>query len=331
MDTRKIQEVGGGTYTVSIPVHWADEHGVEAGTTAYLYTHRDGSLVVRWNEKEHSELASTDVELDDPAPAAAERLLRAAYAVGYERIRLHNPDGLPTAQRRAIHTCTRRLTGVEITGDTDHAVTVKGMLDASDVSIRQSTIQLQYLTLSMYEAALECVAGETTDPDHVVDRADEADRVLRLVTRHFNRSLLDLAELDRLDITRPQLFEYYGTARQFERIADHAVTIARCGSRSGDAVPEALAADMRTIGADARQVVEAASSAVVNGESTASAQSALDGRDRVIRDARRLDRTLLDRSPDAACTVTRVLDSIVRTAECGGNIAEQALHTSLRA
>ena len=50
METRKIQQVGGGTYTVSIPAQWAKEHDIEATSTAYLYTYRDGSLVVRWND-----------------------------------------------------------------------------------------------------------------------------------------------------------------------------------------------------------------------------------------------------------------------------------------
>ncbi|MFC6736897.1 AbrB/MazE/SpoVT family DNA-binding domain-containing protein, partial [Halolamina salina] len=74
METRKIQQVGGGTYTVSIPISWAEEHGVEAGETAYLYTHRDGSLIVRWGEREETALGAVDVEAGD-ADAAADRTL----------------------------------------------------------------------------------------------------------------------------------------------------------------------------------------------------------------------------------------------------------------
>ncbi|UPV77042.1 phosphate uptake regulator PhoU (plasmid) [Halorussus limi] len=330
METRKIQQVGGGTYTVSIPVQWANDHDIEAGNTAYLYTHRDGSLVVRWNEKEHSELATTDIELDDTAPEVAERMLVAAYSAGFKKIQLRNSEGLSSAQRRAIDTCTRGLTGVEITEESTHHVTVQGLLDASDVSIRQSTIQLQYITLSMYQAALDFFAGESTESEHIITRDDEADRIFHLITRHFNRSLLDLAELDQLGITRPQLFEYYVTARQLERIADHAAKIARCVQRTEYTVSEELVTESRAIGENARQIVEDASGAVINAETTGMAHSALEDCEHVVQAARNLDRSLPDRPPEEAYVLTRVLDSIIRTAEYGGNIAEIALRISLR-
>lgn len=65
----------------------------------------------------------------------------------------------------------------------------------------------------MCQAALDFFAGETTESEHIISRDDEANRIFRLIMRHFNRSLLDLAELDQLGITRPRLFEYYVTAR----------------------------------------------------------------------------------------------------------------------
>lgn len=330
METRKIQQVGGGTYTVSIPVQWANDHGIEAGITAYLYTHRDGSLVVRWNEKEHSELATTDIELDDTAPEVAERMLVAAYSAGFKKIQLRNSEGLSSAQRRAIDTCTRGLTGVEITEESTHHVTVEGLLDASDVSIRQSTIQLQYITLSMYESSLDFFAGESTESEHIITRDDEADRIFHLITRHFNRSLLDLAELDQLGITRPHLFEYYVMSRQLERIADHAAKIARCVQRTEYTVSEELVTESTAIGESARQVVEDASGAVINGETPRMAHSALEDCEHVVQAARNLDRSLHDRPPKEAYVSTRVLDSIIRTAEYGGNIAEIGLRTSLR-
>lgn len=330
METRKVQKVGGGTYTVSLPVDWAQEHGLEAGGTAYLYTHRDGSLVVRWNEKEHSELATTQVELGDSDPRTAKRMLRAAYTAGFRRITLRNPDGITSDQRWAINRCTRSLTGVEIAEESDRQITVQGLLDASDVSIRQSTLQLQFITLSMHEAAISYVAGKTSESDHLITRDDEADRIFRLITRHFNRSLLELSELDQLGVTRPQLFEYYVTARQFERIADHAVKIARCVQRTEHQISEELSTEVSAIGANARQVVEDASNAIINGGSTELAHQALDQCEQVVQEARNLDQTLIHRAPADAYVLTRVLDSIIRTAKYGSNIAELQLRTSLR-
>ena len=102
METRKIQKVGGGTYTVSIPAQWAKEHNIEAASTAYLHTHHDGSLVVRWNEKDQSELAATQIELADADPRVAERMLYAAYMAGFKRITLRAQDGLTSDESRPV-------------------------------------------------------------------------------------------------------------------------------------------------------------------------------------------------------------------------------------
>lgn len=330
METRKIQQVGGGTYTVSIPAQWAEEHNIEAADTAYLYSHRDGSLVVRWNEKERSDLASTQVQLSDADPQVAERMLHAAYTAGFNRMTLQAQDGLTTEQRRAITDSTRQLTGVEISEETDCHMTMQYFLDASDVSVRQSLLQLQSITLSMHEAATAFVAGETDESNHLISRDDEADRIFRLITRHFNRSLLELGELDQLGVSRPQLFEYYVTARQLERIADHAVKIVRCVQRTDHDISQDLLPEVRSISAGTRQVIEDASDAVINGKSRDLAHSSLDRCEQVIQEARTLDQRLVDRAPEDVYVLTRVLDSFTRTAKYGGNMAEFRLRTSLR-
>jgi hypothetical protein len=106
------------------------------------------------------------------------------------------------------------------------------------------------------------------------------------------------------------------------------VKIARCVQRTEHHLSEELSAEVRATGADARQVVKDASDAIINGESTEMAHLALNDCEHVIQEARSLDRTLSDRTPREAYILTRVLDSVIRTAKHGGNIAELALRTS---
>lgn len=87
---------------------------------------------------------------------------------------------------------------------------------------------------------------------------------------------------------------------------------------------------MRSISADTRQVVENASDAVVNNTSTDVAHSALNRCEQVVQEARRLDQTLVEQAPEDAYVLTRVLDSLIRIAKSGGNIAELRLRSSLR-
>jgi phosphate uptake regulator len=326
METRKVQQVGGGTYTVSLPSEWAEESGVEAGAPVYLYAHRDGSLVVRRRERDDSHLAAVTVTVEGSSVAAAVRRLKAAYAAGFKRVTLEVADAFTTEQRRAVTAATRALTGIEVTETTPDAITVEGMLDAADVSVRQSVLQLRFVVTSMHAAAIDALVANAGDPTHVTDRADEVERAFALLTRHFNRSLSDLAEVDDLGVDRQPLFRYYTTARCLDGVADHAVEIARVADGLDADLPADLAATVESLAADARGAVEDATDAVVNG---ADPKAALDARTSVVERCRNRERSLGDADPAVAYPASRVLDRVARTAEDAGDIAAVALQARL--
>jgi phosphate uptake regulator len=339
MESRKVQQVGGGSYTVSIPRQWARDNDIQSGVTVYLDTHIDGSLVVSPNDGPDSELATVRIELNDQNEdgaadlEAAERAVRAAYTVGYDRIEIAatSGSGLAAQHRRAIDRAVGRLTGVELEAGTEGGLVARSVFDPSEISIRQSVLQLRYISLSMQEAAMEAFAGTSSEFRYIDGRDDDADRVFDLVTRHFNRSLVLLGEVDRLGLDRPTLFHYYLVARQLERVADHAVRIARVVEHTGtDGGPgDSTGATVGSIGDDARAVVETAAEAAINGSPPADAQAALARRDDVVERCEAVDRALLAGDHDDAYLVARVTDSLRRTARYGGNVAEVALQRSL--
>jgi len=330
METRKVQQVGGGTYTVSIPVHWANEHDVGAGDTAYLYTHRDGSLVVRWAEREQSALAATTVDLDDGAPAAAERALDAAYAAGFKRIELHADGRLDDEQRRAVVDRARTLSGVGVTEEGDDAVVVQGLLDAGDVSVRQSVLQLRFTALSMHEQATAALSADGPDVEHVLDRTREADRLARLVARQANRALVDRSALDDLGLSRRQLAEYAVVARQLDRVAGEAAGVAERVRDCGAGVGDDVAAELRSLAEASRGVVDDATDAMVDGGDCEAAHSVRSRAETVAAEAETLERALFERESGAGARLVRVLDHLLRTAACGERIADAALRTSFQ-
>jgi len=329
METRKVQLVGGGTYTISLPIDWADGQDLEAGELLYLYSHTDGSLVVRRNEKNQNELTTVEVVVPDSDGSTIEQLLTAAYSAGFERITLDAESTFTAEQRRAINTLSREFTGLEIAEESDSQITVRVLLNASEVSVRQSVIQLRFIALSMHEAAIAALVGNEAELDYIPQRDDEADRVFRLIARHFNRSLMTFAELDQLGLTRREVFAYYLTARQLERVADHAVRIARITKQYDDGMDETLRREISSLGADARELVERATNAVINDVSQLQIHAVLDLCDDVLADAAVIEETLDGEQTLEAFVVIRALDSVVRTVRLGKNIAECALQNRL--
>jgi phosphate uptake regulator len=332
METRKVQEVGGGTFTVSLPKEWAEAEGVASGTEVEIHTHIDGTLEVRTAAREAAVDGTVTVPVATSEPAAVERAVRAGYAAGATELRLEtdpgteaDAGGLSTDQRRALERVGRSLTGVAIDDDGEGTVTVRTLVDPGEVSVRQSVRQLRFVTLSMHRDAVAALEGEgMANPG---DRDDQADRLYAMVERHLTRGLARLAELDALGLTRVELFDLWATARELERVADHAERVARVAARV-DGRPDAAGA-VADLADRARTVVGDAVGLVVDEPSLDAAHEVLCARDRVRVDVEDLERRLFE-APGTDYRLARVLDSVSRTAEHGGNIAEVGIQRALR-
>jgi phosphate uptake regulator len=322
MDQRKIQQVGNGTYTVSLPKEWARGVDIEAGSVVTLRAHLDDLLVVQAAESDDD--GALDVEVGDEAAARLEQLLRAAYAAGIERVRFTAPEGFDDAQKRALKRGARNLCGLTVDTESGTELSMETLLDSRGVSVQQSVRQLTYVALGAHESAVAAVTSD--DLEDPIPQDDHADRMYALVDRHFQRALVRLEEVDALGLTRPQLFGCWRTARELERVADHAERIAAIGAEL-DAPAPATADRLTALAGRTHDVVETAVDTVLDDPDRATAQRALTERDAIRSDVRAFEADLLD--GDDAVHLVRVLDSLERTAEHGGNVAEVGLGMAL--
>jgi phosphate uptake regulator len=328
METRKIQKVGSGTFTVSLPKSWAESEGITTGSVVNLHTHLDGLLVVQTEAHEDSTTERVTLRVDHGDPERLERTVRAAYAAGCRDVTLVAEAGFSDAQRNVLSTVARGLVGVTVAEESDNRVVVRTLLDPNEVSIRQSVRQLVFVTLSMHSDATAALAGETT-AENLTDRDDQADRTFAMIARHVNRGVARLDEVDALGLARPDLFDLYVTARELERVADHAERIATVAASVEAPLDPDVADEIAEVAATARGAVEDAVAAVVDDVDADVALSALETRDQVRESVSALDRRLFEAS-DADYRVTHALDSLRRTAEHAGNIAETGLRTAIR-
>jgi len=338
MQTRKLQQVGGGTYTVSIPKEWANDHQLEAGMELYLTTHSDDSIVVRAAEKDVDELATATVAVHGDEPALVERALQAAHAVGFETVTLEPAETFTDEQRRAARAVVRNLVGTDLLVTNETEITVQHLLDAANVSVRQSVVQLQFTALSIHRTATDALVAADADAyERLRGRADEADRLFRMVGRHLSRSLVSLEEIDRLGVDRPTLFDYYVTARQLEGVARRGVGVARAARRLPEPLPDPVAENVREAAEAARTVVDDATTAVLDDADEELAAVAVDGHERAVADVEAVDAALFDEatapfdgSTAATVALARALDHLTRTADRGAAVADVAARAAVR-
>jgi phosphate uptake regulator len=341
METRKLQRVGGGTYTVSIPKEWATSRGLEAGTAVNLHTHLDGSIVVRSPEMDRGRVESIDVAVGDD-PQTVRQLLRATQTAGFEQVTLVTDGSFSTDTVRAVRSFVRGFVGAELVDERDGVLVVRSLLDAADVSVRQSVVQLQFVALSVHGRATDSLTGDTTgdttgEHEKLRERAAEADRLCEMVSRHLNRTLVSFEELDRLGLDRPALFDYYETAHHLGEVAAEGVTVGGTAARLSDPLSTAASEEFRDLADATRAVVDDASMAVLEQRDTGTICGIHERRETTRgRITDWLD-SLHDGDPTPAVETTaeavavaRSLDALRRTLDHGGAVADVALRSLAR-
>ncbi|ELZ05244.1 SpoVT/AbrB domain protein [Natrialba asiatica DSM 12278] len=301
-----------------------------------LYTHLDGSIVIRSSAEDVEQLAEATVEIDGDDPERIQQAIQAAHTCGFETVTLTPRQPFTDAGRRSARSAVRDLVGTDILAESETEITVKHLMDPSTVSVRQSLVQIQYAAVLLHEDATVAFVNADDAHAHVDERADRAARFVQMIAWHFSRSLISLDELDRLDVSRPDLFDYYATANRLSAVVDRAVRTARIAEKLPEPLSEEIAGDVRSAAEDARNAVDTAVAAILEDEDGVStAHEAIKYRDDAVTAVDTLERTLFDgsrvESVPTAVALTSALDHLRRTADHGHAIAKIAVRAAIRA
>ena len=324
METRRVQVTGGSTFTVSLPKSWATDNDVGAGTTVEFYPEDDSLLLTPQTdvERQRGSLDVTDLEGD--------RLMRAVmtmYVSGFDIITLES-SRITTEQRSTIRNATQGLVGVEVLEETTDSVVIQDLLDSSELSILNAVTRMRLIARSMLEDAVTALVENDDDiARDVVDRDDDVDRLWLVVSRIFRATLRSPRAAEELGVPREDCFDYHSSARQLERVADHAAKISTL-SRKHDEVPDDVADAIVALHEDAAEIIEKSMDALFAEESDEANRLGNDALESVLgidEHTRSIDDMLRTLDPMQAQSLGLIVDSLSRSADYGGNIAETAL------
>jgi phosphate uptake regulator len=325
VETRKVQVTGGSTYTVSIPKGWATENGVSAGSEVEFYPEGDSLFLTPRSGDDHTEGTLDISELE------GEELTRAVmtmYVSGFDIIALESTR-ITTSQRRTIREATQGLVGLEVLEETRGRVVIRDLLDSSELSIHNAVTRMRLIALSMLEDAVAALVELDEDMARdVIQRDDDVDRLWMVVSRIFRATLRTPKAAEELGLPREVCFDYQSAARQLERIADHATKIAHLSLEFDDPVPDDVLDALTELHEEATEVVDDGMDALFLDDSAEATKLANDAREAVQNideRARSIDELLRELDPARAQLLGLVVDSLSRSADYGGNIAETAL------
>ncbi|ELK55899.1 MULTISPECIES: phosphate uptake regulator PhoU [Haloferax] len=325
VETRKVQVTGGSTYTVSIPKDWATDNGVSAGSEVEFYPEGDSLFLTPRSEEERTE-GTLDI-----ATLEGDELTRAVmtmYVSGFDIIALES-SRITTDQRRTIREATQSLVGLEVLEETRDRVVIRDLLDSSELSIHNAVTRMRLIALSMLEDAIAAIAEQDDDMARdVIQRDDDVDRLWMVVSRIFRATLRTPKAAEELGLPREICFDYQSAARQLERIGDHATKIAHLSLNFEEPVDGEIVEAIQELFKDTESVVNGGMDALFAEESDEASRLANESREAVQAidaSARGIDELLRDLDPARAQLLGLIVDSVSRSADYGGNIAETAL------
>jgi phosphate uptake regulator len=325
METRKVQVTGGSTYTVSIPKTWANDNDVSAGSTVEFYPEGDSLFMTPVGGDDQTEGTLDITNLEDTQLV---RAVMTMYVSGFDVIVLES-GRITNDQRGMIREATQSLVGLEVLEETKDEIVIRDLLDSSELSIHNAVTRMRLIAASMLEDALLALRDLDRDLAHdVIQRDDDVDRLWMVVSRIFRATLRTPKASEELGLPREVCFDYHSSARQLERIGDHATKIAHLTLEIDQEVPEDVLVAIEELHEEVVSVIDGGMDALFTDDNEEATRLANDVREQVReidQTARGIDELLRELDPAHAQLVGLIVDSVSRTADYGGNIAETAL------
>ncbi|MBW2964039.1 AbrB/MazE/SpoVT family DNA-binding domain-containing protein [Candidatus Woesearchaeota archaeon] len=234
MHQRKVQNIAGMTYSVSLPKAWAQKHGIRPKTIVMMEEQDDGSLLVSPSLQGRAGSSDSISFNIDRQESSISHILYATYYLGYGNIRLFSRSEIPQKTRQKIKSTIQNLSGTEIVYEDMHRIEMKVLLDITKISIHQ----LLYRVSLIINSSIDCILNNE-GPETISRNEDEIDRLYHLARKMIFLSSRDTGMLVSSGICQvSHAFSYSMINNKLEIIADNiadlALHISSLGKKSSD-------------------------------------------------------------------------------------------------
>lgn len=168
---RKVNQVGTGTLTISLPSKWVKDNGIKKGDEIELY--EDSSRLIVEKEKVTSKL-DLNIDLSDSG-VMLNRMIAAIYKAGFDEVRVKykTPNELDVIQNTVYRSCHV----YEIMNVKENVVEIKSISDLDDSQFKQVLRKMAFSFITVAKEAYEFSKDQDYDSleniplkDQTIDR-----------------------------------------------------------------------------------------------------------------------------------------------------------------
>ncbi len=324
MEIRKIQVTGGSSYVLSLPKPWIRERNIQKNDPIGVVQQADGTLLITPNIQYDRAAKIKEFPLKDyPDPQMLLRSLIGAYISGFTVIKITSAGRIPPKVRQVVRKFTQMTIGQEVAEETDNSITLKDILNPSEMPFENTIRRMYVIVKSMHEDALSALEqGKREIAEDVVARDTDVDRLHWLIHRQFSLIIDNPALSLRMNITPRMAATYYQISRTIERVADHAVLIAESVLVLIDkGVDRMLIPKITTLGEESLDVFNKGIQTVFSG-SIVNANQIISDADSLEPQYHQFSDTTRKMKAQEAIAVNQIVQSMHRISEYSADISE---------
>jgi phosphate uptake regulator len=334
---RKVQVTGGSTYIISLPKAWVEQMGISRGSVVKITQRDDLTLQLQPQDAEITnsikKVGITPVPEDDPASIV--RKVVSAYLTGYNIIQLKSSfKRIDSIHRFKVKDFTRRkLVGTEILSDLSQELTLQVLLSYAELSVQDALRRMSLIAASMHRDAIIALGEEESNlAREIVAIDDEVDRFNLYIIRLLKVAVVDGQILKASGLGSPRDCLAYRLITKFvERTADHAVNIAYNRLALTLATPnQEILDELGKLSEFALKIFEDAMDSVFDMDYLAAdkvLEKAAQTRD---LEAKIIQKIVKNSALEEVPALRLIVESILRTAEYGADIAEIVLNMTIK-
>ncbi|KON31618.1 hypothetical protein AC482_00205 [miscellaneous Crenarchaeota group-15 archaeon DG-45] len=335
-EMRKLQLTGGSTYIVSLPKDWIEKMGLERGSLVSITRLDDLSLRIQPKGAERTDRPKRAIIniSDGDAPERLVRRLVSTYLLGYNIIQIKTQQNrIDSRQRFEVKDFTRKkLVGTEILSDLPRELTLQVLLSYAELSVKDALRRMSVIAASMHRDAISTLA---TDDLHlareIIAMDDEVDRFSLYIIRLLKAAVSDGLVLKEIGLQSPrECLGYRLITKSVERMADHAVNIAQNSlALTPSTLREEVLNELKTLSEAALGAFEEAVDSLFD-RSYPKADLVIQRAEKTREMEAAAIQKIIKNAPLEDVAVLRlVVESILRTAEYGSDIAEMVLNMTI--
>jgi phosphate uptake regulator len=219
---------GGSSFIITLPKEWVKAVRIEKNDPLGLIQQPDGTLLI--THTTDREQIKTQKEFNIETGINQQYLFReliGAYIAGFNSIKITSKQRMQPATRITIRRFIQNTIGQEVVEETDTTITLKDLLNPSEMPFTRTIKRMHIITKSMYEDSIRALKEKDSQlTQDVITRDNEVDRLHWLIARQHRIIQENVSFAEKMGTTLTIATTAYLISRIIERIADHVCRIA---------------------------------------------------------------------------------------------------------